>query len=200
MSSRTQIEPVAAPLAGPATAAPGDALKHVAIIMDGNRPLGALARHAAGVRPSARRRGGAPHGRRLPRARHPLPDPVRLLVGELAPPGERGQRADEPAALLSAARDRRARAQRRAPALSRRARADGRRHRRDDGRGRAAHPAQRRADAHHRAQLRQPRARSPAPRASSPSAPSPASSTARRSTRRCSAAPSTRWACPTRTC
>ena len=37
MSSRTQIEPIAAPPAGPATATPGDALKHVAIIMDGNR-------------------------------------------------------------------------------------------------------------------------------------------------------------------
>ena len=36
------------------------------------------------------------------RERHPLADPVRLLVRELAPAGRRGQRADGPAAPLPA--------------------------------------------------------------------------------------------------
>ena len=37
MASRTSIEPVPAPAASPGSAAPGGALDHVAIIMDGNR-------------------------------------------------------------------------------------------------------------------------------------------------------------------
>ena len=60
---------------------------------------------------------------------------------------------------------------------------------RDDGRGRAAHPAQRGADADDRAQLRQPAGDRPGRARGSPSGWSPATLPARRSTRTCSAGP-----------
>src|SRR5438045_1343109 len=59
------------------------------------------------TRVAARRRGGAAYADRGERARHPLPDAVRLLLGELEAPARRSRRSDGAVAALSARGDRR---------------------------------------------------------------------------------------------
>ena len=66
--------------------------------MDGNRRWA----RSRGMPPAYGHRRGAeavaPGGRGLRQRGHPLPDPVRLLLGELAPAGQRGRRPDGSAA------------------------------------------------------------------------------------------------------
>ena len=98
-----------------ADGAPRALPRHVAIIMDGNgrwaqaRGLPRIAGHRRGAEAVRRTVAGAA------RTRHPLSDPVRVLVGELEAAVERDPRSDGAAAPLSARRDRRVAPQRRAP-------------------------------------------------------------------------------------
>ena len=108
------------------------------IIMDGN---GRWA-HAHGLPRGEGHRRGVEALRRAVRfagaARHPLPDPVQLLVGELVAPGRRDRGPVQPPAHLHPQRPRRAEPQRRARPRHRRARRAAGRHPRPDrgGRGR----------------------------------------------------------------
>ncbi len=200
MPSRTLIEPAAPPATRPGTAAAGDALRHVAIIMDGNRRWA----RSRGMPPVFGHQRGAEAVRRTVEGcrdrdiryltlfafssenwRRPASEVNELMnllrfylrreINELARSGVRLRFLGEREVMAGDIA-------------------------RDDGRGRAAHPAQRRADADHRAELRQP------PRDRPRRARDRRARRGRRARLRgdrrgaVRPAPSTRSACPTPTC